>query len=113
MSWWGERSKPTKDNSPVPVVPAPEIPRDQVLLAQLRAIDAELATLENEARDLRQRHGLQVNRFCQITGMRSDSLNGFASVDREWRILRKRIDCLFPRRNAILKEWSGLRVPHG
>jgi len=107
MSWWGSR-RPT-EKLPKPI--EPPIDRQAELLAELRAIETELAIVNDAMRTFRSDHSLRVNRFGQITGMQVGSMNAWPQIDKQWRVFQKTISGLFPQRNRILRELARLKVP--
>ncbi len=84
--------------------------RERALVVELGGIDAQLRELETECFRFRRTHTLRVNAQGQVIGMHADSATAWASVDRQWRVLLKKRDSLFPRRNEVLRELAALKV---
>jgi len=100
-------SETARKSSPIE---APNVDRQSDLLAELGVIDAQLNILNHEALEFRRKHEIITDRFNQIVRMASPSMNGRASVEREWRGLLRQADKLLARRNEVLAEWSGLKT---
>jgi hypothetical protein len=90
--------------------PPPVVDRVEALVEELREIDGQLAALNVQMREFRQKHNLRTDKFSRIVGAQGASVNGFAVIQLEWQGLLKRSDQLFFRRNDVLKEWSALRM---
>jgi hypothetical protein len=105
MSWWGEQK--AAENLEI----EPPIDREAELREELRQVEVSLRQLNDEMRAFRGEHHLRTDRFNQITGMLSASMNGRASVEREWRGYCAGVNHLLTRHNALLRELALLTVP--
>lgn len=105
MSWWGERKA-------VQILePAVPIDREAELREELRQVEVSLSQLNSEMREFRTAHSLFTDRFNRIVSMRSASMNGRASVERDWRGYNARANQLVIRHNALLRELATMTVP--
>lgn len=81
MSWFSRRE------TVAVAEPEPVVNRQEELERMLSLVDGRLAQLDHQARDFRTQHALRTDRYGRISGMHSNSINGFAAVQREWNIL--------------------------